>query len=142
MSYEFPLFKTKSSNHKKFNLDDPKDRQKYFNYKVGKEIKKIKKFLEKNTFVAFLLGKKNSGKGTYSKLFMEAIGNNRVAHISIGDIVRSVHKDLSIPSKHKELISFLKKRYRCFISIEKALDIILGRDTKSLLPTEIILALV
>ena len=142
MSYEFPLFKTKSSNHKKFNLDDPKDRQKYFNYKVGKEIKKIKKFLEKNTFVAFLLGKKNSGKGTYSKLFMEAIGNNRVAHISVGDIVRSVHKDLSIPSKHKELISFLKKRYRGFISIEKALDIILGRDTKSLLPTEIILALV
>ena len=61
---------------------------------------------------------------------------------SIGDIVRSVHKDLANPKKKKELIAFLKSKYRGFISIEKALDVIEGRDTKTLLPTEVILALV
>ncbi|MBI2454156.1 MAG: nucleoside monophosphate kinase [Parcubacteria group bacterium] len=125
-----------------FKLEDPKDRQKYFKLKAGEEIKKIQKYLKKNTFVGFLLGKKNSGKGTYTKLFMEAVGNEHVAHISIGDIVRSVHKELSDKNKKKELVEFLQKRYRGPITVEKALNIILGRDTKSLLPTEVILALV
>ena len=129
-------------SNRKFRLEDPADRVKYFNYKAGLEIKKIKKYLDKNTFVAFLLGKKNSGKGTYSKLFMEAVGKDKVAHISVGDIVRSVHADLKDSKKKKSLIDFLKHRYRGFISIEKAIDVILGRDTVTLLPTEIILALV
>lgn len=138
----FPIYKTKMSSSKKFKLEDPSDRAKYFQYKAGPEIKKIRKYLTKNTFVGFLLGKKNSGKGTYSKLFMEAIGKDRVAHISVGDIVRSVHADLKNSKKKRELIKFLKARYRGFISIEKAINVILGRDTSTLLPTEIILALV
>lgn len=140
--FEFPIFKTKKGAYKKFALDDFKERQKYFQHKAGPEIKKIQKFLKKNTFVGFLMGKKNSGKGTYSKLFMEAVGADNIAHISIGDIVRSVHKSLSNPKSRKELINFLKQKYRGFISIEKALDVIEGRDTKTLLPTEVILALV
>ncbi|MDP4001540.1 MAG: nucleoside monophosphate kinase [bacterium] len=140
--YIFPIFKTKQIPYKKFSLEDPIQRQKYFKYKAGSEINKIKKYLKKNTFVAFLMGKKNSGKGTYTKLFMEAVGSDNIAHISIGDIVRSVHKSLSNPKSKKDLISFLKQRYRGFISIEKAIDVILGRDTKTLLPAEIILALV
>ena len=141
--YEFPIFKTKTPGvNKKFSLEDPVERKKYFEAKVGPEIEKIRDYLRTGTFMGFLLGKKNSGKGTYSKLFMEAIGTDRVAHISIGDIVRSVHKDLSNSKKKKELIDFLKKRYRGFITIEKALDVILGRDTTTLLPTEVILALV
>ncbi len=92
--------------------------------------------------MGILLGKKNSGKGTYIKLFMEAVGAEHIKHISIGDIVRSVHKDLSNPKKRKALVEFLNDRYRGFISIKQALDIIEGRDTKTLLPTEIILALV
>ncbi|HEY4520357.1 MAG TPA: nucleoside monophosphate kinase [Candidatus Paceibacterota bacterium] len=142
MHFNFPVFKTKMGSNRKFRLEDPADRVKYFNYKAGLEIKKIKKYLDKNTFVAFLLGKKNSGKGTYSKLFMEAVGKDKVAHISVGDIVRSVHADLKDSKKKKSLIDFLKHRYRGFISIEKAIDVILGRDTVTLLPTEIILALV
>lgn len=139
---DFPIIKTKSVVYKKFALEDPVERTRYFKYKAGPEIKKIQKYLKNNTFIGFLLGIKNSGKGTYSKLFMEVIGNDRIAHVSIGDIVRHVHTDLKDSGKKRELIEFLKKRYRGYISIEKALDVILGRDTSTLLSAEIILALV
>ncbi len=139
----FPIFKTKIVGiTQKFMLEDPVERRKYFELKAGPEIEKLRDWLRENTFVGFLLGPKNSGKGTYSKLFMEAVGSERVAHISVGDIVRGVHKDLEDGKKKKELLEFLRRRYRGFITIEKALDVILGRDTKTLLPTEIILALV
>ena len=138
----FPVFKTKVEGvNQTFMLEDPVQRRKYFDLKAGPEIEKLRDFLRASTFVGFLLGPKNSGKGTYSKLFMEALGGDRVAHISVGDIVRSVHKDIE-GGKEKELVAFLKKRYRGFITIEKAIDVILGRDTKTLLPTEVILALV
>lgn len=140
---DFPIFKTKVDGvDQKFKFEDPAERRRYFELKAGTEIEKLREYLQKNTFVGFLLGPKNSGKGTYSKLFMEAVGEERVAHISVGDIVRSVHKDLEKGSSQKELVDYLKKRYRGFITIEKALEVILGRDTKTLLPTEIILALV
>src|SRR3989338_4828861 len=140
---DFPLFKTRSEHAtERFRLEDPLERRKYFDMKTGEEIAKIRDYLGQGTFVGFLLGKKNSGKGTYSKLFMEAIGGDRVAHISVGDIVRGVHQDLAEEHRKKELIDFLKRRYRGFITIEQALDVVLGRDTKTLLPTEVILALV
>src|SRR3990167_9228940 len=142
-NYRFPVFKTKTTGIKRiFKLDDPKERQKYFKAKAGKEIKKIKNYLKKNTFMGILLGKKNSGKGTYVKLFMEAVGAEHVAHISVGDIVRHAHKEISNPEKEKALKEFLKKRFRGFISVEQGIDALLGRDTKTLLPTEFILALV
>lgn len=142
--FNFPVFKTKVNGViKKFALEDPAERRKYFELKAGPEIKKLREFLKNgNTFVGFLLGPKNSGKGTYTKLFMEAVGGGRVAHLSIGDIVRGVHKDLANPKRKKELLAFLQKKYRGFVTIEQALNVILGRDTKTLLPTEIILALV
>ncbi len=139
----FPIFKTKEANvTQKFNLEDPVERRRYFEAKAGEEIIKIREFLESNTFIGFLLGKKNSGKGTYSKLFMEAVGTERVAHISVGDIVRDVHEDLTSESKKGELEKFLHQRYRGFIPLPKIFDIITGRDTATLLPTEVILALV
>ncbi|MEK7076802.1 MAG: nucleoside monophosphate kinase, partial [Patescibacteria group bacterium] len=138
----FPVFKTKVAGvSEKFLLEDPAERRKYFDAKAGAEIEKLRDYLRDNTFVGFLLGPKNSGKGTYSKLFMEAVGGDRVAHISVGDIVRNVHKDIE-SGKQEELIAFLRARYRGFITIEKVIDVILGRDTKTLLPTEVILALV
>lgn len=138
----FPVFKTKVEGvTQKFTLEDPVERRKYFDAKAGPEIAKLRDFLRENSFLGFLLGPKNSGKGTYSKLFMEALGGDRVHHISVGDIVRSVHKDIEA-GKEGELTSFLQRRYRGFITVEKALDVILGRDTKTLLPTEVILSLV
>lgn len=143
MNYEFPIFKTKVKGvTQTFQLDDPAERKKYFEAKAGKEIQKLRKYLEKNTFVGFLLGQKNSGKGTYSKLFKEVVDQSHVRHISVGDIVRSVHKDFENPTRKKELISYLKARYRGTTPLEEAIDALLGRSTTTLLPTEIILALV
>jgi len=174
----FPIFKTKSDNQgEKFNLSDPKEREEYFNLKAGKEIQKIKNYLNSgNTFIAYLLGKKNSGKGTYAKLFQEVIcpvrninnsvetklqsGGNlnnsvspslqfsngvdseQIIHISIGDVVRKVHQEvMDNPDKKKDLAKFLEKNYRGYISPKKAIENLLARDTKSLLPTEFILFL-
>ncbi len=126
----------------RFRLEDPEDRRRYFNTKAGIEIAKLRDYLRNGTFVAFLLGPKNSGKGTYTKLFMEAMGGERIAHVSVGDIVRGVHRDLGNAVKREELIAFLRQRYRGFMPVEQALDAILGRDMTALLPTEVILALV
>jgi len=81
--FNFPVFKTKIRGAvKKFALEDPAERRKYFDLKVGPEIKKLRNYLQKgNTFVGFLLGPKNSGKGTYAKLFVEAVGGDHIAHL-------------------------------------------------------------
>jgi hypothetical protein len=61
----FPIEKTKMGNDRKFNLSDPKEREEYFKLKCGVEIEKLKGYLNNgHTFIAYLLGKKNSGKGT------------------------------------------------------------------------------
>ena len=140
---DFPYFKTKAEGiTKKFDLSDPAGRKEYFEAKAGAEIAQIKKYLENNTFVAYLLGKKNSGKGTYSKLMKEVFGEDKVGHISVGDIVRDVHAAMADEAKKAEMMKFLEKNYRGYISIGDAVNALLGRDTKTLLPTEFILALI
>ena len=59
---------------RKFNLTDPQERNDYFYYKAGEEIEKLKDYVKDNTFIVYLLGKKNSGKGTYSKMLAELLG--------------------------------------------------------------------
>lgn len=141
--FNFPIFKTRVAGlDEKFALEDPVERRKYFDAKAGTEIEKLREYLRTGKFVGFLIGPKNSGKGTYTKLFIEALGGDRVAHLSVGDVVRSVHQDLEDESRTQELTAFLRRRYRGFVTIEQALGAILGRDTKTLVPTEIILALV
>ncbi|MDP3762835.1 MAG: hypothetical protein Q8Q97_02075, partial [bacterium] len=139
----FPVFKTKTEGvTQKFNLNSPDDRREYFSLKAGKEIADIKKFLESGkTFVAYLLGKKNSGKGTYSKLFMEAVGGDKIGHVAVGDIVRDVHAGLSDSQKKKELGAFLQKNYRGFHTLEEIDQLIEGRSQSTLVSTELILAL-
>lgn len=144
-SYEkdFSFFKTKVEGvDKRFNLSDPKERAEYFEAKAGPEIKKLKEYFSKNTFIAYLLGKKNSGKGTYTKLMMEIFGADKIDHISVGDVVRDIHAGMEDEAKKRELVSYLEKNYRGYISIEQALEALINRDTKTLLPTEFILALV
>jgi adenylate kinase family enzyme len=141
--YQFPLFKTKIDGvGEKFALDDPIERKKYFTLKVGPEIEKIRDYLRRNTFVGIMLGKKNSGKGTYVKLFAEAVGPEHIRHISVGDIVRAASEDLKDETKKEELGDFLRKKYRGPLSLDNALEALSGRSTSSLLPTEVILALV
>ena len=140
---EFPLFKTKIKGlERKFNLIDPKEQREYFELKAGKEIEKLRKYLKGNTFIAYLLGKKNSGKGTYSKMFAELVSPERVGHFSIGDMVRAVDLELRDVKREREFSSFLEKNYRGRFSKEEIFRILEKRNTKSLLPTELILALV
>ena len=140
---DFPVFKSKVAGSPKFDLNDPADRQKYFEFKAGAEIKVIKKYLDDDkTFVAFLMGKKNSGKGTYSKLFMEAVGGDKIGHVSIGDIVRDAHTLAESASGQKELVEFLRKNYRGWHSPEETINLILGRNQSSLVSSELIIALI
>lgn len=152
---EFPIIGTLSrgqsaSGRKVFDLTSPQGRKKYFQAKADPEIAQIKNFLENNSFIAFLLGKKNSGKGTYTHLFSEIFSSRgrsasggraeKVAHISVGDIVREVHADWNRFSRSQDYLE-LKKLYRGYISFEEAVEALLGRSTVKLLPTEFILAL-
>lgn len=140
--FQPPIFRTKIEGvTQPFDLSNPIDRARYFEAKAGAEIEELRDWLRGNTFVAFLIGKKNSGKGTYAKLFTEAVSEDKIAHISIGDIVRAVHADFADESKKQELLSYLSRVYRGFIDIDSALSSLLNRATKTLLPTEMILAL-
>lgn len=140
---DFPIEKTKMGNDRKFNLSDPKEREEYFKLKCGVEIEKLKEHLNSgHTFIAYLLGKKNSGKGTYSKMFSEVIGAEKIEHLSVGDMVRGIDEEMQDPQKKAELVEFLEKNYRGFYALEDIIKSLEDRDTKSLLPDEIILVLV
>ncbi|MFA5754778.1 MAG: nucleoside monophosphate kinase [Candidatus Paceibacterota bacterium] len=139
---DFPISKIKMGDDRKFNLSDPKEREEYFQLKCGPEIEKLREYLKTNTFIAYLLGKKNSGKGTYSKMFSEVLGGDMIEHLSVGDMVRSIDEEFQDPEKKKELIEFLEKHYRGFYSLDEIIKSLEDRDTKSLLPDEVILVLV
>lgn len=138
---EFPVVGTKVKGlTRKFDLNNPKSREAYFKAKVGGEISQIKKYLASSTFVAYMLGKKNSGKGTYSQIFTEIFGEDKVALISVGDIVRAANADFEA-SRDSKKAKRLREIYRGYISFDEAVDALLGRSTQNLLPTEFILAL-
>lgn len=138
---EFPIIGTKIKGLRtKFDLTSPTGRKKYFEAKVGDEIDHIRKFLKTGNFMAFLLGKKNSGKGTYSHLFTEIFGEERVALVSVGDVVRETHANWKTFQKSEDYLE-LKQLYRGYISFDEAVEALLGRSTDKLLPTEFILAL-
>lgn len=139
----FPLFKTKIEGlNRKFNLTDPKDQREYFELKAGKEIEKLRNYLKDNTFVAYLLGKKNSGKGTYSKMFAQIVAQEKVEHFSIGDMIRFLDREIKDPRKRSDLLDYLSKNYRGRYSLEEIVSFLDKRSTATLLPTELILVLV
>jgi adenylate kinase family enzyme len=141
---KFPIFKIKIKGLRKtFDLNNPKERKRYFELKAGKEIKKLRNYFKAgNTFVAYLLGKKNSGKGTYSKMFAEIVDPERVEHFSIGDMIREIDGELKEKKKKKELVGFLEKNYRGWFSIKELVSLLKKRSTTApLLPTELILLL-
>jgi adenylate kinase family enzyme len=141
---DFPLFNTRAlGTGNSYDLNDPVDRRKYFEDKLGSKLDDIKEFLDTGTFVGFMLAKKSAGKGTYSKMFAEVVGEHRVAHISVGDIVRQTHKLVADdPAERAKLIDYLRAGYRGFISVEECVDALVGRTQDKLIPTEFILALV
>ena len=57
------------------------------------------------------MGKKSSGKGTYAKMLAEIVDKDKIAHFSIGDMVRSLDEVIADPEKRKEMVEYLKKNY-------------------------------
>jgi adenylate kinase family enzyme len=140
--FDFPLFQTKIEGlTKKFNLTSPQERKEYFQAKAGKEIEKLQEFLQENTFIAYLLGKKNSGKGTYAKMLAEIFGEDKMSHLSVGDMVRELDSVVRDATQKKELMAFLQKTYRGYLPLEDIINALEQRSTAVLLPTELILAL-
>jgi adenylate kinase family enzyme len=137
---EFPIIGTKVKGlTKTFDLNSPEGRKSYFEAKSGYEIASIRKYLEKNTFVSYFLGKKGSGKGTYSKLLIEIFGEDRIAHISVGDLVRETD-NWEVFSRTEDFVK-LKDYYRGFVPFDEVVESLASRSTEKLLPTEFILAL-
>src|SRR3989344_6450406 len=142
---EFPIIGTRLSGgqakviSQKFDLNSPGGRKEYFEAKVGDEIAHIKDYLQDNTFIVYLLGKKNSGKGTYSKLITEIFGEDKIAHVSVGDLVRET--DDWNKFKNTRRFEKLKRYYRGYTSFEEIVALLSSRSTEKLLPTEFILAL-
>ena len=124
-------------------MNNPKERKDYFQLKAGGDIGRIKEYFKKgNSFIVYLLGKKNSGKGTYAKLFAEAVGLDKVEHFSIGDMIRMVDEELKDRKRRKEFIAFLEKNYRGNLSVKEIIKLLEQRSTATpLLPTELILLL-
>lgn len=139
---DFPIYKTKMEDDREFDLSDPEERQKYFEFKAGDDIEDIQEFLENNTFVVYLLGKKSAGKGTYSKMVADAVGKDKVEHFSVGDMIRSVDEELKDDEQREELIKFLEENYRGWIELDEIIARLEGRSTESLLPTPLILTLI
>jgi adenylate kinase family enzyme len=139
---DFPLFETKSKEYKKFDLSDHAGRRAYFEHKAGDEINKLRDYLRSgNTFIAYLMGKKSSGKGTYAKMLAEVIDKDKIAHFSIGDMVRSFDEVIKDPEQRKEVEEFLRNNYRGFLNLDEIMKSWDNRSTKTLLPTELILTL-
>ncbi|MBI1866630.1 MAG: hypothetical protein HYS02_02575 [Candidatus Staskawiczbacteria bacterium] len=116
---DFPIFKTKSDVYKKFDLTDFNQRQAYFEYKAGPELKKLREYLGVNS-------REESKK---------------IAHFSIGDMVRSCDEIIGDEDKTKELVVFLENNYRGYLPLEDIIKSLKARSTKTLLPSELILVL-
>lgn len=139
---DFPIFNLKElSDGNTYNLTDPADRQKYFKAKLGQKIEDLKSYLDNETFVAYLVAKKNAGKSTIIKMFQEIVGKENVYHIGVGDLVRSTHKSLEDENFKKQLIEDANKSYRGFNKPEELPDIIMGRSQEKLISTDIVLFL-
>ncbi len=131
---EFPIIGTKVKGlTKKFDINSPVGRKLYFEAKAGEEIRVLKKYFEKHSFMAMMLGKKNAGKGTYTKILMEIFGEGKMVHVAVGDLIRDIEKSPDVPK--------LEKYYRGFMPFKEAAATLVGRSTAKLLPTEFILAL-
>ncbi len=140
---DFPMPNTKAQGSKDFyDLSDFEERQVYFHDKVGDEISALKDYMRDNTFITYMLGKKQAGKGTYTKLLAEIFGSDIIKHISVGDLVRAMEVIRDDENERKALEEYLNKNYRGFVSIEEAIDAFMNRNTSTLLPTEFVLTLV
>jgi adenylate kinase family enzyme len=84
-----------------------------------------------------------AGKGTYTAMLKEIVGEDLIEHISVGDVVRKAHTEYSEKGKDSAVYNYVKENYRGFIDLEKAFEMLVNRDTQTVsIPTEFVLSLV
>lgn len=139
----FPFFNSKAYPVSRiFDLNDPAERRLYFKEKLGEKIEVLKDYLDEHSFLGYMVAKKQAGKGTYAKMFEEIVGSDRFQHISVGDVIRKVVEDMKDAEKRRQIEEYLEKNYRGFISLEDAIYSLEHKEQSTLLPTEMVLALI
>lgn len=140
---DYKWLRTKDLNDKKvYDLYSPAGRKEYFEAKIGKELELLRKFLSKNTFIAYFLAPKMAGKGTYTAMLKEAVGGDFLEHVSVGDLVRDAHEEYLKSGKDSDIYKYALKNYRGVMHVDEAFEAMVNRTQKSLMPTDIILTII
>ncbi len=139
---DYTYVKTKVDRYKEFDLTKPSQRKLYFNQRVGEEIEQLREFLKKNSFIGYFAAPKMAGKGTYTKMLIEVIGEEYFDTVSVGDLVREADKEFNNQGKDSDLYQYMVQNYRGAISLEEIFDSLVNRSVATLLPTELILTLI
>ncbi|MCL5010599.1 MAG: nucleoside monophosphate kinase [Patescibacteria group bacterium] len=128
---------------RQFDLTKREEEMAYYEAKAGKEIRELKKYFLENKATVYLIGPKNSGKGTYTKKFQEIFGAGFIDHISIGDLVRDRDEVVQNPEKLEAFKQELRLGgvAQSEDDIEEMVTALKSRDVKTLLPTKCVLAL-
>ena len=75
-------------------------------------------------------------------MLQEVVSQDRITHLSIGDLVRSLDEIVKDNPKRQAWEKELAKVYRGYISLPEIIEALKTRSTQFLLPSELILALV
>jgi adenylate kinase family enzyme len=140
-SVDYSWMKTTDGSKKTYDLDSVAERRAYYQEKVGKEIEFLRDYFRENTFLAYWMAPKQAGKGTYMNGLKEIFGTDLFTHISVGDVVRAAHKDFEENDKASAVYQYAAKNYRGDLHLDEAFDALLGRSTKALVPTELVMVL-
>lgn len=138
-SVSYDWLKTKSDSTKTYDLDNIAERRAYYQEKIGKEIEYLRDYFRKQTFLAYWLAPKQSGKGTYMNGLKEIFGTELFTHISVGDLVRAADIDVKENGKESETYKYALKNYRGDMDLDEAMDALTGRSTQALVPTELVM---
>lgn len=136
---DYTWMKNKVDSGKVFDLDSFAGRHEYYEEKVGGEIEYLRDYFRTQTFLGYWLAPKQSGKGTYMNGLKEIFGADIFTHISVGDLVRNAHKEYEENGKASSVYKHALKAYRGDLEIDEAFDALVGRTTKALVPTELVM---
>jgi len=139
-SVSYKWLKTVDGLGKTYDLDSIVERRLYYQEKVGPEIEFLRDYFRNNTFLAYWLAPKQAGKGTYMNGLKEIFGMDMFTHISVGDVVRTADVEFQEKGKKSEVYKYAKQNYRGNLQLDEAFDALIGRSTKDLVPTELVMS--
>jgi len=125
----------------KYDLSLPDDRRKYFQEKVGIELDALNEYLESSSFVVYLLAKKMAGKGTYATMLREIFGEDKIAHLSVGDIMRYAEHAAETEKGTKELKKWFEEEYAGGFKADDLVEMLKNHEFAKYYPTGMIISL-